>query len=271
MRRAVSIVVGAAFAVWLARPANAFQPSDVYAAVAVVTGQGEANRRVGFAECFDRVLTRVSGDSRLAARPEAIEARDHAADYLQGFFYRDRLEGRPVHDEQGTYDRPHDLTCRFKPEAIDAVLARLGSRPWLARRPTLGVVLFVERPPAPRYVAAANVLRDYPMRQAFAAASDLIALDAVFPPEPVALALSQGGEVDPSSPQAVAAARAAGADAPLVGRLTWSDADFGWIATWRIDAGGVRQWSARGVNFDEAFRVGLRGAAQALSGSGTPD
>jgi hypothetical protein len=58
---------------------------------------------------------------------------------------------------------------------------------------------------------------------------------------------------------------------PLVGDLRWSDAALGWVATWSIEAGGRRyRWSISGINYDEAFRNAVRGAARVLSGSGEP-
>jgi len=54
---------------------------------------------------------------------------------------------------------------------------------------------------------------------------------------------------------------------PLVGDLRWSDAALGWVATWSLEASGRRyRWSVRGVNYDEAFRNAVRGAARVLSG-----
>jgi hypothetical protein len=58
---------------------------------------------------------------------------------------------------------------------------------------------------------------------------------------------------------------------PLVGDLRWSDAALGWVATWNLEASGRRySWSVRGVNYDEAFRNAVRGAARVLSGNGKP-
>jgi hypothetical protein len=58
---------------------------------------------------------------------------------------------------------------------------------------------------------------------------------------------------------------------PLVGDLQWSDAALGWVAHWSIDARGRRyRWSVSGVNYDEAFREAVRGAARVLSGNGKP-
>src|SRR5262245_64027236 len=53
----------------------------------------------------------------------------------------------------------------------------------------------------------------------------------------------------------LAAARALGGDAALVGSLAWSDAAMGWIGEWRLDAGGRSHgWRISGVTFDDAFR-----------------
>ena len=59
------------------------------------------------------------------------------------FSYRDRLEGIPIHDEQGSYDRPHFLTCHFDPQKIDGVLKTMGRKPWSGPRPRLTMVLVV--------------------------------------------------------------------------------------------------------------------------------
>jgi uncharacterized protein len=57
----------------------------------------------------------------------------------------------------------------------------------------------------------------------------------------------------------------------LVGDLRWRDAALGWIATWSLEASGRRhRWSVSGVNYDEAFRNAVRGAARVLSGNGEP-
>src|SRR5262249_3404679 len=93
---------------------DAAQPDsldDVYTTRAVVTGKDERNR---FRLCFEDVLVKASGDASILidSRFESLAA--DAGRYISTFSYRDRLEGKPVHDEQGTYDRPHffDLPIR---------------------------------------------------------------------------------------------------------------------------------------------------------------
>jgi uncharacterized protein len=52
-----------------------------------------------------------------------------------------------------------------------------------------------------------------------------------------------------------AAAQAGDGDVALLGRLTWSTDDLGWIADWRLASRPqTHEWQIRGVNFDEAVR-----------------
>jgi len=239
---------------------------DLYRADAIVTGQRAETREAGFRTCLERVLVRVSGDQRLIAKPEARQMLAQAASVVQSFSYRDRMAGMPVHDEQGTYDRPYDLTCLYDHEVVDGLLAELGSRPWREERPSLAVFLKVKRPGSEVYVSR-DGLRDEAMRQAFALGASPLAMTIAFPSARDA----QRWTSSAGSPALAEIATSIGADRALVGVLEWSDADLGWIATWRLaERGSERVWTVRGVNFDEAFRVAVRGAAQILSGNGAP-
>lgn len=245
---------------------------DIYVAQAVVTGKDERNRPLGFKLCFEDVLVRASGDETVlnSKRVPALAAR--AADYIDSFSYFDRLSGRPLHDEQGSYDRPHFLTCHFNPAKIDTVLASLGRRTWKAKRPTLAMIVTV-RGRNRDGVLAKDGEFDPDMRESLGNAVQRYGLNVVLP---AAEPLRANGITPTAAPgvidgKAEALAKVAGADQPLLGDLAWSDKAHGWIATWRMKARGHRfTWSARGVNYDEAFRVALRGAMRALSGNGTP-
>lgn len=247
----------------LALPARADTIDDLYTAQAIVSGTDEARREAGFQACLERVLMRVSGDQTVLALPQMQALRRRAGRFVKSFSYRDRLAGLPVHDEQGTYDRPYDLTCRYERPVVDGLLGDLGRRPWLDRRPTLAVFLEVQRGER-HYRANSEKLRDQAMRESFAQAASLMAMSIVFPTAKDSLAKAEGSSV-------LQAARKSRADLPLVGTLVWSDRDLGWVATWRLRQGDVdHHWQVKGVNFDEAFRVAMRGAAQILSGNGRP-
>lgn len=242
--------------------------AELYTSKAITTGTGEKNRKLGFRDCLDRVLVRVSGDPRLPTRPGLEALRARGGDFVAAFSYRDRLAGRPIHDEQGTYDRPHDLICRYDRAVLDKLLADLGSGPWLDKRPTLTVFLDVERN-GKRLRVAADDMRDLAMRDSFGLASEHLAMPVTFPPRSVASKLKPE---DFSSPDRLAeAVELSGGDVALVGQMYWSDADLGWVAIWRLaHEGQIQDWAVRGVNFDEAFRVALRGSMQILSGHGAP-
>lgn len=213
---------------------------------------------------------RVSGDQRLLVRPELAALRDRAGDLVASFDYRDRLEGIPIHDEQGSNDRPHDLTCRFDRSKFDAALASLGSKPWLAERPAVVAFLQVERG-GRRFMLAADGVDDPHIAESFAAAAGPMAMRLVLPPKAVLDPIRFDALAEGDLPILGDAAKSAGGDVALAGRLAWSDADLGWVADWRIAfEGKAYEWQVRGVSFDEAFRVAMRGAAQVLSGNGQP-
>ncbi|TSE02466.1 DUF2066 domain-containing protein [Mesorhizobium intechi] len=271
--RAVLLTMGVMIAGLAPRAAFAVTTDDLYQSRTIVTGQGEENRRMGFKDCLDRVLVRVSGDQRLLEKPEMAALRDKAGDFVDTFRYHDRLEGIPIHDEQGTHDRPHDLTCLYKPTTVNKLLAQLGSKPWLGERPTLSILLAVER--AGRgFVLASDGDESLYMRESFEAAAKPMAMSVIIPDKAT---LTKSGftfdEVRAESPELLGGdARTLGGRPLLHGHISWSDKDLGWVVQWRLAIDGkIYSWRVRGVSFDEAFRAAIRGTAQILSGNGQPD
>jgi uncharacterized protein len=255
--------------------ASTAQPAslgDIYTTRAVVTGTDERNRPLGFKLCFEDVLVKVSGDPSVVrdGRFETLAA--NAGQYVLTFSYRDRLEGKPVHDEQGTYDRPHILTCQFDPQKIDSVLKTLGRRPWLGHRPPLVMVLVVHGR-ANSSILFSDGAFDPDMREALANAAQRYGLTVHLPN--IATLQSNQIRIDNAAvipgDRLLRVAQLSDSELSLVGDLRWSDASLGWIATWSLRANGKRfRWSVSGVNYDEAFRNAVRGAARVLSGNGEP-
>ncbi|RWM26846.1 DUF2066 domain-containing protein [Mesorhizobium sp.] len=251
-------------------PAVAAAADELYQAQTIVTGTGEPNREIGFKDCLDKVLIRVSGDQRLTQKAEMLALRDKAADFVQSFRYHDRLEGIPIHDEQGTHDRPHDLTCLYKPAVVDKLLAQLGSRPWRGERPLIAVFLTTEQG-TKHFVLTADEDRGETMRESFANATAPLLMHASFPKSGQLAGLDDKALRNADMARLDRLAKKAGAVQALAGSIVWSDKELGWIADWRLsDRGKTYRWQARGVSFDEAFRVAVRGAAQILSGNGQP-
>jgi uncharacterized protein len=245
---------------------------DIYTTRAVVTGQDERNRPLGLRLCFEDVLVKVSGDASVVSDSRFKALAAGAGQYLSTFSYRDRLEGKPVHDEQGTYDRPFFLTCRFDSEKIDGALKKLGRNPWSGHRPHL-VMLVIVHGRTKSGVLSSDGAFDPDMRESLANAALRYGLTVGLP----SIATLQSNQVSLDTAAKIPHDRLARitelskSELPLVGDLRWRDSALGWVAAWSLETHGRRyRWSISGINYDEAFRNAVRGAARLLSGNGKP-
>ncbi len=239
---------------------------DLYTSRVIVTGTGEENRLPGLRACVAGMLVRVSGDQRILDNAALAAIEEEAPQHVAGYRYRDRLEGVPIHDEQGTYDRPHDLTCLFDQDHADDLLAQLGSRPWPLPRPGVAVFLHVSQGGGSFVLTQDGSGHDY-MRESLLAAAEPLALDVRLPS---ATSLPPFGPDLPGADEMTRLPTGDG-EVALAIVLDWSDANLGWTARFRtVNEKGIQDWSAAGISFDEAFRIGMRGIAQIASGNGTP-
>ena len=245
---------------------------SLYRARTVVTGQGEPNRIIGFGACLEDVLIKVSGQPMLASDRRLAAYKAKAREFVGSFDYHDQYAGKPHHDEQGTRDRPYDLTVAFDQSKIDGILAKLGLKPWRSQRPALGVLVEMLHGPKDFIVTSDGTQSDL-QRDALAAAAGKRGMRVVLPD---AAALTRANvtasgllKMPPAQLSAIVAPQ--GGEAILVGQLVWDDKDLGWATQWRMAwRGKDYKWQFRGVTFDEAFRRGVGGAAQVLSGNGDP-
>ena len=269
----LSIILSVFVVLWV--DASIAQPEsldDVYTTRAVVTGKDERNRPLGFKLCFEDVLIKASGDASIVSDNRFERLAADAGQYVSTFSYRDRLEGKPVHDEQGTYDRPHFLTCRFDRQKIDSVLKTLGRKPWLGHRPRLVMLVAVHGRKSSGILSSDGTF-DPDMRESLANAAQRYGLTVSLPSVAILQSNHIGIETAAITPgdRLLRIAELSDSELSLVGDLRWSDAALGWIATWSLEASGQRHhWSVSGVNYDEAFRNAVRGAARVLSGNGEP-
>ena len=266
-------LIGVVLCLWLDLASAVASEADLYRATTVVSGQGETNRAIGLAQCLEDVLVKVSGDQRLLKDPKMALLKEDAAAFVADYEYKDRMSGVPIHDEQGTYDRPHDLVADFEPTEIDAILRGLGREAWLAPRPASGVFLAVDGQKR-RFILAGDGPHDPDMRSALAAAANRVGLTVSLPSVAQLAEFGLRAETVPTASllELDGAAHDAGEDVALAGSLRWSDEALGWIADWRLAfRGAPYRWTVRGVGFDDAFRNGMRGAAQVLSANGQPE
>src|SRR5262249_46640771 len=215
----------------------------------------------------DDVLIKVSGQFRLAGDPRLEPYRQNAAKLVRDYSYRDEKGGKPKNDEQGTRDRSFVLTADFDETGINAVLAALGTKPWLSRRPVLAVFAEMQLS-ARRTIVASDAKQSDLERQAFLAAADKRGLSIVLPDTAVLNEIGANDAVLASIPPANLAAAAAkqGGDVTLVARLVWDEQAFRWNGEWQLAwQGNVRRWQVSAVPLDAGLRQGLGGAAQILS------
>ena len=245
---------------------------DLYRAQAIVTGQGEPNRSVGFAAALEDVLIKVSGAQNLAGSRRLAPYKSNAKDFVRAFSYHDQMSGTPTRDEQGTRDRPYDLLVDFDEKKIDDLLPALGLKPWRSHRPILTAVVEMQLGPKD-YMVTSDAEQSALQRESLLAAAARRGMIVVLPS---AAALAKvgihGAELRTAMPRALAPLAAGqGGEVALVGRLVWVDRELGWATQWQIDwHGHTHRWQVRKTNFDEAFRRGIGGAAQILSGNGDP-
>ncbi|HWI26977.1 MAG TPA: DUF2066 domain-containing protein [Stellaceae bacterium] len=268
LRSAVFIATLLLGPVAAAAPARA-DDDALYRARAFVTGQGESERARGMALCLADVLVKVSGDPQLRGDARLKPLESEAARLVARFSYHDRMAGLPLHDEQGTRDRPFDLTVAFDPGRIDGALRSLGLQPWPLPRPAVMVLLGIRDGAGVSYVLAGNGGRGLGQRLSLAAAGERSGLPVRLP-DSAGLAARQltYEELAAATPARLKALSRSFDGAPLLaGRLDWDEAAGGWNTRWRFSgAGKERDWQIRGVSFDEDFRRSVDRTMGILSG-----
>jgi uncharacterized protein len=239
----------------------------MYQADAIVTGTDMRQRPWGFAQTLREVLVKSSGDPRLKDDPHTAQFAVHADRFVACFDYVDMMAAVPLHDDQGTSDRPHKLTVYFIPAKIDALLAQLGDKPWRGERPIVVPVLLVHGRKPPPYVLSAEIPAGEEQRGSFATAADQFGMDVRVPSDGELLAWGASVGHFPSEPP-----RASNGEAIVVGTLDWNETLPGWIGKWRMRWQGADYgWGISGVNYDAAFRNIVRAVVLAASGAGSPD
>ena len=250
----------------VAGAASASEVSDLYRASVIVTGDREETRFPAIAECFAIAMAKASGNPEISDNQAFQQWVSRARSFVWSYTYHDRLFGRQIHDEQGSRDRPFDLTVQFDKQMLDQALAAMGEKPWPEPRPKLAILIGV-KDMVRSYVLADGMAQGSDQREAFEDASGRFGLPIVFPAAKAidAHEISYQNLLEPNPAVLEEIARSLAADHVLTGHLDWSAKDHGWIGTWRLNLGSRSAvWNIRGVNFDAAFRDAVGGAAQLL-------
>jgi uncharacterized protein len=239
--------------------------ASMYQAVAIVTGSDRRYRGVGFARCLRAVLAKASGNPQFETDPKVDRFAREANLFVASFDYVDQDAAYHVKDDQGTYDRPFNLTVRFVPAMIDRMLEELGDRPWRGDRPIIVPVLAVRGVTA-AYVLSAETAAGSDQRSSLEQIASELGLRVRFPTdaELTGWGMASGGA---SAPRTMPPAEWA----LVAGTLQFEPAVPGWTGSWKLHyQGRDYAWGVRGVNFDKAFRNLAAGVAQAVSGHGAP-
>jgi len=252
---------------WFALSGLAHADDDVlYRSSLIVTGDREETRIPAIPQGFELAAQKLTGNPDIAQNPLFASLAIGSPGMVWSYTYHDRMFGIPIHDEQGTRDRPFDLTFQFDRKRMDEAMARLGEKPWLGARPRLAVVVEVTNT-ARSYVLAADGEYGSDQRASFEDASARFAIPVVFARQ----ADLSGEEITPQRIDNIPTAALnrlkskLGADKILVGHLDLQTNAPGWHASWHLASiAKDASWEIAGVNFDAAFRNGVGGAAKRL-------
>jgi hypothetical protein len=249
-----------------ARPGRGDEPNPLYMAVPITTGSDTRFRADGFAKALREVMVKLTGEPRLFNDARIKLMSVHAENLVASFSYVDKMVAYFHHDDQGTYDRPHDLTVHFDTGKVDATLAEMGENKWTDDRPVV-VPLIAVRGPANAYLLTSGIPQGAAMRGSLTRAGIIFGLKVRIPRS---LDLAGWGL---ALDRAMPAIASTSTEARVYGTLEFKDtAPIGWTTVWRMRwDGSDYAWGVKGVSFDAAFDSLVGGVARVASGHGAPD
>jgi len=244
--------------------AHADSIPDLYRTETVVTGTEEPERTRGFRVGLADVIVKLTGDVRLAQSETLAPLLEHPHPLVEQFEYEDRMKNLPVHDEQGTRQRPHFLRIRFKAAALDEALSRLGLAKWADNRPVIAVWLGVKTAIGSFVVTTSG--RDYGQRVVIMETAQRGGIPVRLPEGDGSATAVTFDDIAADNFEKMADALK-GADAWLSGDLALTESGY-WDIRWRLRwKGQTHVWTKSGVSFDVAIKDGLQTAALTLSGN----
>ncbi|MFL6713205.1 MAG: DUF2066 domain-containing protein [Sulfurifustis sp.] len=250
------------------RDTAAVEVDGLYDAETIVTGQGEAERLRGFRIGLAEAIVKLSGDAQSVRSARVQQLLTRAGDFVEHYEYEDRMKGIPIHDEQGTRDRPHYLRMTFKRAEMDQALQMLGLPRWGSDRPRVIVWLGI-KDSVRSYVLDSETEFGLGQREVLKSVARQRGVPLVLP-APGARAETSVAYPDVARgdlPRLRAASNPYGADALLYGTLVMDKNGY-WTAVWNLDWNNrVRRNEMTGVTFDVALREAIERAAKIFSTS----
>lgn len=262
----VVIFVAALLSCSVAATAQSFPgpEDDLYRAETIVTGTGEAERARGFLIGAEDVLIKLTGRADLAVSQPAMAVIALAPDLVAEHSYEDRMKDIPIHDEQGTRDRPHYLRMRFDAEKFDRALAEQRLAKWEGKRPIVAVWLGISEPRS-SYILSRDGGDGYGQREVLKDASKKRGI-AIILPEAGQRAVSYSDILEAEQSALLKASIPLGADAVLYGTLDF-DGNAYWNCQWAVAGEGIyTSWKMHGVTFDAALKGAIERVAAAHAG-----
>lgn len=241
-------------------------PAGFYQATAIVTGTDMRQRPSGFADCLMQVLLKLTGQPTIRDNVAVTSLTEHADTLVDHFVYVDPRAALLHHDDQGTYDRPHELTVWFKPHAVDDAIERLGLRLWHGPRPVIVPVVLVQTKDPEPFLLSEEAPQGVAMRAALVRVASGYGVGVHFP---------TAGELAEWGVDTVGAPNPLGAPTDLrlrvAGTLSFNVKEAGWTGSWSSELDGAEHhWEIHGVGFDQAFENMASGAIELAARTGIP-
>ncbi len=235
--------------------AHAQDKDALYKAETIVTGTREPERLQGFGVGAKEVLIKLTGQPGLAGAKPAKDVIARAPKLIADYSYEDRMKDIPVHDEQGTRDRPYFLRMRFDPEKFDKALKDAGLAKWVGKRPTVAVWLGI-REGRGKYILSRDGEGGYGQREVLKEASARLGIPIVLPTDDQH-DVTYENIVKRNWGALLTASQKLGADSVLYGTLEF-DGNAYWNSQWVVAGDhAYAKWKLNGVTFDKALKEAI--------------
>lgn len=254
------------FAILASADAHAVEVRNLYRAETIVTGREAPERLRGFQLGLAQVIVKLSGDAEAAQADATRQLLARADRFVESYEYEDRMKGIPIHDEQGTRDRPYFLRMTFERSAVDQALATFGFPRWQSDRPRVMVWLGV-RDLVRSYVLTTTTEVGYGQRETLNSVARERGIPIALPKTTAQSRIDYRVIADSDVARLRAAAKNYAADAVLFGTLRMNDQGY-WTLRWTLDWQGRRYADERAnVTFDVALRAALERCAKIFATS----